>query len=118
MRTLFFLQRQPLKCKYLRFSSARVRTQVFMSILKRQVNSSSNFASFFIAITNKSTVKFKLIHFLLWIKESVKVQILRLSSALVKISQIPHIVFENKSHFPTNFASIFSTIKHKSSVLF
>ena len=41
-----------------------------MSILKRQVNSPSNFASFFIVMTKNSPVNFKLIHFLLWIKES------------------------------------------------
>ena len=41
-----------------------------MSILKWQVNSSSNFASFFIVMTHNSSVNFKLIHFLLWIKGS------------------------------------------------
>ena len=42
-----------------------------MSILKRQANSSSNFPSFFIVMThNNSSLNFKLIHFLLWIKES------------------------------------------------
>ena len=41
-----------------------------MSILKRQVHSCSNFASFFIAMTHKSSVNFKLIQFLLWIKGS------------------------------------------------
>ena len=41
-----------------------------MSILKWQVNSSSNFASFFIVMTHNSSVDFKLILFLLWIKGS------------------------------------------------
>ena len=41
-----------------------------MSNLKRRVNSSSNFASFFIVMTSNSPVNFKLTHFLLWIKES------------------------------------------------
>ena len=41
-----------------------------MSILKCQVNSSSNFASFFIVMTHDSSVDFKLILFLLWIKGS------------------------------------------------
>ena len=40
-----------------------------MSILKR-VNSSPNFASFFIVMTHNSSVNFTLIHFLLWIKGS------------------------------------------------
>ena len=39
-----------------------------MSILKRKVNSSSNFASFLIVMTHNSFVNFKLIHFLLWTK--------------------------------------------------
>ena len=39
-----------------------------MSILKQHVNSSSNFASFFIVMTHNSCVNFKLIRFLLWIK--------------------------------------------------
>ena len=37
-----------------------------MSILKRQVNSSSDFPSFFSVITYSSSVNFKLIYFLLW----------------------------------------------------
>ena len=41
-----------------------------MSILKGQVSSPSNFASFFIVRTHSSSVNFKLIHFLLWIKRS------------------------------------------------
>ena len=41
-----------------------------MSILKRQVNSISNFASFFIVITHNSPLSFKLIHFLFCIKGS------------------------------------------------
>ena len=41
-----------------------------MSILKRKVNSSSIFVSFFIVTTYNSSVNFKLIHFLLWTKGS------------------------------------------------
>ena len=50
-----------LRSKYVKF---------LMSILKWQVYSSSNFASFFIVMTHNSSVNFKLIHFLLWIKGS------------------------------------------------
>ena len=42
------------------------------SILKRQVNSSSVFVSFFIVIIHNSSVNFKLIHFLLWTKRCHK----------------------------------------------
>ena len=41
-----------------------------MSILKRQVSSSSIFVSFFIVMTHNSSVNFKVIHFLLWAKGS------------------------------------------------
>ena len=38
--------------------------------MKRQVNSSSNLASFFTVMIHNSSVSFMLIHFLLWIKRS------------------------------------------------
>ena len=41
-----------------------------MSILNWWVNSLSNLASFYIVMTHISSVNFKLIHFLLWIKGS------------------------------------------------
>ena len=41
-----------------------------MSILKWQVNSSSNFSSFFIVITVNSSVNFQFMNFLLWTKGS------------------------------------------------
>ena len=41
-----------------------------MSILKQQFSSSSIFISFFIVMTQNSSVNFKLIHFLLWTKGS------------------------------------------------
>ena len=44
--------------------------KVLMSILKLPVNSSSNFASFFIFMTHNSPVNLKLICFQLWRKES------------------------------------------------
>ena len=42
----------------------------FMSILKRQVSSSSIFAWFFIVMAHNSTVNLRLMHFLLWTKAS------------------------------------------------
>ena len=41
-----------------------------MSILKQQVHSSPNFESLFIVMTHNSSVNFKLMYFLLWIKRS------------------------------------------------
>ena len=40
-----------------------------MSVLKWQVNSSSNFASFFIVMIFSTSVNIKLMHFLLWTKK-------------------------------------------------
>ena len=67
--TLF--KRSLLKCKFFRNLSARVKTRQIPHVnFKRQVNSSSNFASFFIVMKHISSVNFRLIHFLLWIKGS------------------------------------------------
>ena len=70
-----------------------------MSILKRQVNSSSIFSSFFIVMTHNSSGNFKLIHFYFGQKDPIKVPILALLSALVKIRQIPHVIFQTTSQF-------------------
>ena len=76
-----------------------------MSILKGQVSSSSVFVSFFIVMTHNSTVNVKVIHLLLWAKGSHQSSnFLTLSSALVKICQIPR-------HFPSN-KSVFLQILH------
>ena len=151
-----------------------------MSILKRQVSSSSIFVSFFTVMTHNFSLNFKLIHFLLWTigshqssnsdtfkcsaenlpnsschfpsnksvllqilhhssmpsgitplyffrsnniyfvqKESIKVNFLRLSSAQVKICQIPYVSFETtKVNSSPNFVSLFSFMKDKFYVLF
>ena len=83
-----FLDFQVLESKFVKF---------LMWILKWQVNSSSNFALFFIAMTHNSSVNFKVIPFLLWTKvpiwADIKVPILTLSSGLVKICQISQFFF-------------------------
>ena len=55
-------------------------------------------------MTHNLSVNFKIIPFLLWTKGPTKVPILTLSSAQVKISQIPYVNFETTSQF-----SIFQT---------
>ena len=50
-------------------------------------------------MTQNIPVKFKLIHFYFRQKDAIKVPILRLSSALVKICQISHIIFQTTSQF-------------------
>ena len=69
-QTLYSLVKSSrLRCRFLRLSSAQVEFVKFlMSILNWQINSSSNFVSFFIVMTQNYPVNFKLIQFLLWIK--------------------------------------------------
>ena len=76
-----------------------------MSILKRQINSSPNFASFFIVMTHNSSANFKLIHFLLWIKGANQVKPIECSGETSKSS----------CHFP-NHKSVFLRILYHSSV--
>ena len=46
----------------------------------------------------------------------MKVPILRLLSALMKICQIPHFIFQTTSQFFLKFASLSSVVKDNSSV--
>ena len=70
-QTLYTLvKNSSLKYKFLRFLSWSKFVKFLMSILNWQVNSFSNFTSFFNVMTHNSPVSFKLIHFLLWIKGS------------------------------------------------
>ena len=59
-----------LKQKLFRLPSAQAKkfVKLLMSILKRQVSSSSVFVSFFTVMKHNFSVNFKLIHFLLWTK--------------------------------------------------
>ena len=68
-----------------------------MSTLKWQVNLSSNFASFFIVMTDNSSVDFKLIVFQLWIKGSHQNPNFETLSTLAKICFIPHVIFQTTS---------------------
>ena len=80
-----------------------------MSILKRQVNSSSSFASFFIVMTHNSCVDFRLILFLLWIKgshQSPNFETFKCSG-----ENLPY----SLCHFP-NYKSVFLEILHHHSV--
>ena len=82
-----------------------------MSILKRHVNSSSNFESFFIAMTHNSSVNIKLIHFLLWIKgpqQSPNFETFECSGK--NLLNLP-------CHFP-HYQSDFSVMKYNFSALF
>ena len=66
-----FLKSNLLKSKFWDFRVLGSKFVKFLtSVLSWQANSSSNFVSFFIVMTQNSPVNFKLIHFLLWTKGS------------------------------------------------
>ena len=70
-----------------------------MSILNLQVNSSSYFSSVFSVITYNSSVSCTSCILYFEQKNPMKIPILILSSALMKICQIPHAIFQATSHF-------------------
>ena len=79
-----------------------------MTILKRQVTSSSNFVSLFIFMKRNSTVSFKLMHFLFWKKGSHQSPNFEtFESSGKKFPNFPR-------HFP-NHKSVFLQILHHSS---
>ena len=77
-----------------------------MSILKWQVNSISNSASFFIVITHDSPLSFKLIHFLLWIKGSNE------SPNFEKIVCSDEHLPNFSCHFPNHKSVLFQILHH------
>ena len=106
--TLF--KRSPLKYKFLRFSSARVKIRqisyvnyeltsdnpssnfVSFFIVMTQVIFPSNFASIFSSLKNNSSILFLAQTLFTLVKSSLlKCKCLRFSSARVKICQIPHV---------------------------
>ena len=90
-----------------------------MSILKRQVNSLLNFESFFIFMRNNSSVNFKLMHILFWIKgshQSPNIETFKCSGEILPYFSCH---FPNhKSVFSSDFASIFNVVKDNASVIF
>ena len=104
------LKRSTLKWKFLRlWSDGSKFVKVVMSILKSQFNSSSNFASFFITMTYNSSMYFKLILFLLWIKGSNQ----NPNFETLKCS-CENLLYSSR-HFP-NHKSVFLQILHHPSV--
>ena len=105
IKTNFFLDFWVLGSKFLQF---------LMSVLKRQVSSLSIFAAFFIVMTHNFTLNF----YFGQEHPIIKVLILTFSSALVKIWQIPHVIFQAISQLLFKFCFTFSVMKDNISVLF
>ena len=92
---IYFGQKQPIKVQIF---------EIFKWSGQNPSNSSSIcssiFGSFFIAMTHTFLLNFiKLIHFQLRKKDAIKVPFVRLSNALMKICQIPHVVLGSTSQF-------------------
>ena len=100
---IYFRQKQPIRALRSKF------VKFLMSVLNWQVNSSSNFASFFIIMTHNSSVNFKLIHFLHWIKGSNQ------SPNCETFECSGDVIFQTTSHFSIKFC-VFNVIKHHFSV--
>ena len=119
-QTFTFVTRNPLKCKFFRLSSAQVRFVKFlMSVLKRQVNSSSIFASFFIVMTYNCSVHFKLINFPTLDKRiPSKSQFWYFQVLWWKFAKFLISFIKPQVSFSSNFASLFSVMKDNFSVPF
>ena len=99
---IYFVQKKPIKEQI--FETFKCLGQN-SSNLKRQVSSTSNFASFFIVMAHNSSVNFKLIHFLLWIKGSHQ------SSSFETFECSGKNLPNSSCHFP-NHESVFVQILH------
>ena len=99
---IYFGQKETIKVHIFEiFECSGQNSSNSLPILNWQVNSSSRFASVFIAMTYNFRLNFiKLIHFKLREEDAIKVPSLRLSSALIKICQIPHVILGSTTKFP------------------
>ena len=107
---IYFARKEHIKMKiFENFKCSGQNSSNCLSILKWQVNSSSNFASFFTVMTHNFSVDFKLILFLLWITGShqyANFETLNCSGENLLYSSC---------HFP-NHKSVFLQILHHPSV--
>ena len=124
--TLYFLstniicfgQKQPIKMQVFEIFECwgQNLSNSSLSILNWHVSSYSNSAWFFIVMTHNFPVNFKLIYFLLWVKgshQSPTFETFECSGENLSNSSF----LKAKVSFPSNFPSVFSAIKHNSSVL-
>ena len=114
---IYFGQTSQLKSKFFRFSSARVKIRQTPHV---SFEMKSQFLSKFCIILHCHDITplqiLSSYIFYFGQKNPIKVPILTLSSALVKICQIPHVIFQTT--ISSNFASLYSATEDNSSVLF
>ena len=106
---IYFGHKEPFKTNFLNFRVLRSKfVKLLTSILKRQVSSSSIFISFFLVMTHKSSVNFKVIHFLLWPKGSHQ------SSNFGTFECSGENLPNSLCHFPSNKSAFFYVTKDNS----
>ena len=81
-------------------------TKFFMSFLEPRASFSSNFASLFSVMTHNASILFHLNLYMLWKKNPIKVGIFWLSTAHMKINQIPDVIFQATSQLFFKFCNI------------
>ena len=104
-----FLDFLALESKFVKF---------LMSVLKRQVNPSSNFTLFFIVMIHNSSANFKVIPFLLWTKgphQSPCFDTFKCSGE--NLTNFSSLFSKPQVSFSSKFAYLFSDMKGNSSVL-
>ena len=89
-----------------------------MPILKWQVSSSSDFALFFVVMTNNYSINFKLIHFILWMKGLILSQFWDFRVLWWKLAKFLLSYSKLQVTYSPNFGSLFSVTKDNSSILF
>ena len=103
---IYLVKKDPLKSKFLRHLSAQIKIgQIPQSILKQQVNFSPNFASFWNVLTYNSSLNFKLMDFLAWIKvahQSPNFETLKCSS-----ESAPYFSCHFQNHNPVFFQNFY-----------
>ena len=104
-----FGHKEPIKTNFLDFRVLGSKFVKFlMSILKRQVSSSSIFVSFFIVMTHNFSVNFKVIHFLLWAKGSHQ------SPNFDTLKCSGKNLLNSSCHFPSNKSVFLQILDHSS----
>ena len=94
---IYFDQKEHIKIKF--FEPFKCSDQNLSNSSCQQANSSSNFAPFFIVMTDNSSLNFKLMLFQLWIKGSDQNPNFETFKCSGEICHIPYVIFQTTSHF-------------------
>ena len=117
---LTYLRTSPSECKFSEFPLLALNlTKFLMSFFKQKVSFSSKFRSFFRAMRDNSSVLFRLrIYMLIGKSSTSKCKFPDLPLLPLKFTKFLMPFLEPRVSFSSNFASLFSFMRHNSSVLF